>query len=192
LGSRASFLDDFVQPIEVDGDTERQAALARVIQPFVLRRLKREVATELPERITVVRQVVPRPDQAGHYARERERAVLETRQLLASEADGARFRVLAWITRLRMLACHPAMVDPGWTGGSAKLDHALELVGELVEGGHSVLVFSQFTRHLDLVAEGLGALGVGFCRIDGLPRACRAGVSAVAESGRGGAQPHGC
>ena len=167
LGPRPAFVEDFVQPIEGQGDTERQAALARIIQPFVLRRLKADVAPELPARVTIVRRITARPDHASHYARERERAVAETRQLLASEAEGAHMRVLAWITRLRMLACHPGLVDPGWTGGSAKLDHALELVDELVQGDHSVLVFSQFTRHLDRVRDGLDALGVSWVRLDG-------------------------
>ena len=167
LGARQAFVEDFVHPIEGDADAERQAALSRIIRPFVLRRLKTEVAPELPARVMVVRRIPARPDHAGHYARERERAIAETRQLVASEADGARLRVLAWITRLRMLASHPGLVDPGWTTGSAKLDHALELLESLHASGHATLVFSQFTRHLDLVQAGLERLGLRWCRIDG-------------------------
>ena len=167
LGPRAAFREDFVTPIEGDQDHERQAALARIIRPFVLRRLKREVASELPAREMVVRRIPAAPEHAAHYARERRRAVAETRQLLASEAEGAQMKVLAWITRLRMLACHPALVDPGWTRGSAKLDFALQHIQSLVDNHHSVLVFSQFTRHLDLVRDALDEAGVAFVRIDG-------------------------
>ncbi len=167
LGPRAAFREDFVMPIEGDGDDERQSALARIIQPFVLRRLKSEVASELPAREMVVRRIPARTEHAGHYARERQRAVAETRQLLASEADGAQMKVLAWITRLRMLACHPALVDPGWPHGSAKLDFALEQIRTLVQTRHAVLVFSQFTRHLDLVQQALDASSVSWVRIDG-------------------------
>ncbi|HCH65949.1 MAG TPA: hypothetical protein DFR83_24320 [Deltaproteobacteria bacterium] len=167
LGPRVAFREDFVLPIEGDQDHERQAALARIIRPFVLRRLKGEVAHELPAREMVVRRIPAAPEHAGHYARERQRAVAETRQLLASEAEGAQMKVLAWITRLRMLACHPGLVDPGWTQGSAKLDFALDHIRALVQNEHSVLVFSQFTRHLDLVRAALDHAGLDWVRIDG-------------------------
>jgi len=169
LGSSAEFREEFVAPIEGDGDDERREALSRLVRPFLLRRLKREVAPELPVRTMQVHRVQARSDHAGHYARERDRAVAETRQLLAIDADspGSRMRILAWLTRLRMLACHPVLVDPGWPGGSAKLDHALGLVRELTDTGHAVLVFSQFTRHLDLVEQALAAEGRPSCRIDG-------------------------
>ncbi len=167
LGPRAAFREDFILPIEGDRDEERQAALARIIRPFVLRRLKSEVATELPERVMVVQRITARADHAGFYGRERLRAVAETRQLLASEAEGAHFQVLAWLTRLRMLACHPALVDTSWSRGSAKLDHALEHIENVVGNGHAVLVFSQFTRHLDLVEAGLVVRELEVVRIDG-------------------------
>jgi len=186
LGSAAEFREEFVSPIEGDGDEERREALSRLIRPFLLRRLKREVAPELPARTMVVHRVQARPDHAGHYARERDRAIAETRQLLAVDADspGSRMRILAWLTRLRMLACHPLLVDPGWPGGSAKLDHALELVQELTSTVHAVLVFSQFTRHLDLMEAALAKLGIESCRLDGqTPPSARAAAVARFQGG---------
>ncbi len=81
--------------------------------------------------------------------------------------EDRRFQVLAALTRLRQLACHPRLVDPDWPGGSAKLELFMEIVEELREGNHRALVFSQFVQHLSLIRAALDAAGISYQYLDG-------------------------
>lgn len=175
LGSWDRFRDRFARPIERDGDPQRRAALASIIQPFLLRRTKARVAPELPARTETVRFVELSPAERTLYEAER----LATLAALDEPSSGAidaaaaqprgdnRFVVLAALTRLRRLACHPRLVDDTSTVPSSKLATFLELWHELVEAGHRPLVFSQFTSHLALVRRELEGLGVVCAYLDG-------------------------
>ena len=168
LGTARSFRGRFVGPIERDGATERRALLARVIRPFILRRMKSEVASELPDRTDVMLEVELSDTERHLYDETRAAALAE---LGRDQRDGAaetqRFRVLAVLTRLRQLACHPRLGDPGSLVPSSKLAVLLELLHELRDEGHRALVFSQFTTHLALVREALEAAGVTYRYLDG-------------------------
>ena len=101
-----------------------------------------------------------------------ERAIYDAARIAALESladtkGDARFQILAALTKLRRLACHPRLVDPGSTVPSSKLAALLELVLELREEGHRALVFSQFTSHLALVREALDAGGITYDYLDG-------------------------
>jgi len=167
LGSWAAFRERFALPIERDGDDERREALARLVRPLVLRRTKQEVLADLPARTEAVVEVDLGPRQRALYDEARLEALAE---LSADEEPGAGaggVHVFAALTRLRQLACHPGLVEPGWRGGSAKLEALLELTDELREGGHRALVFSQFTGHLALVRRALEARGARLLELDG-------------------------
>ncbi len=167
LGSEEWFREQFVRPIEGAGDADARGALARIIRPFVLRRLKREVAAELPARTdTTVRVEAPARERA-RYEEERRLAVAELDEVDLSDGPAARLHVLAALTRLRQLACHPKLVDSDWSHGSAKLEHVLELTDALRAEGHKVLVFSQFVRLLDLVRPALEERGGRVLQLDG-------------------------
>jgi SNF2 family DNA or RNA helicase len=84
-----------------------------------------------------------------------------------------RIRVLAWLTRLRQLACHPRLVDKRWDKSSAKLDLFMEIVSELREGEHRALVFSQFVQHLSLLRESLDRVGIKYQYLDGATPAAK-------------------
>ena len=172
FGSLESFKRRFAIPIERDKDDERRTALARVLQPFVLRRTKDEVLTDLPPRADMLVEVELSARERKAYEAARVEAIAN----LMSDGGGAkgaqggedkRFQVLAALTKLRQLACHPALVDPTWRGGSAKLDALSELLENLRAGGHRALVFSQFTRHLGLVRDLLEREGVSYLYLDG-------------------------
>ena len=81
--------------------------------------------------------------------------------------DKAHFRMLAAITRLRQICCHPALFLEGYEGGSGKLELLMELVGEQVESGHRILIFSQFTAMLGIIREQLTAAGIRSLYLDG-------------------------
>lgn len=166
LGSWEQFRTRFIGT-EQDGVAFGTAALSKVVRPFILRRTKAQVATELPPRTEIDIDVV-----LGR----RERALYEDARLAAvAELEGhevvdqARYhlKVLAALTRLRQLACHPRLVDANSRVPSSKLERLLGIVVDLVEEGRRALVFSQFTKHLALVREALDEQGLPFAYLDG-------------------------
>jgi hypothetical protein len=166
LGSRDGFDNRYAKPIERDNDRSARHRLRRLIQPFVLRRLKSQVLDELPPRTEVVLHVDPSPDEAAFYEALRRRAVEQLDAL--PTADGQRsMHILAEITRLRRAACHPRLVDPasGLTG--SKLALFAEVLDELREGRHKALVFSQFIDHLALARAHLDDHAIAYQYLDG-------------------------
>ncbi|TVQ04372.1 MAG: DEAD/DEAH box helicase [Planctomycetaceae bacterium] len=169
LGSWERFRTRFAEPIQRQQNEQRRESLAQLVRPFILRRTKSAVLKELPERTEVTLLAELSPEERQLYEDARLSAIAE---LSGSGATGARegeqrFRTLAWLTKLRQLACHPRLVDKGWRKGSAKLRLLMETVGELREGEHRALVFSQFVRHLDLVRAALDERGVSYQYLDG-------------------------
>lgn len=154
LGSWAHFRARYALPIERDGDEARREALARKLRPFLLRRTKSAVAQELPSRTEVVRPVELSAAEREVYEAARREAI---EGLLES---GKRMQVLAAMTRLRLLACHPRLVDRTSTLPSAKMNSLLELLDELRADGHRTLVFSQFVSLLEIVRDTLDMRGV--------------------------------
>ena len=185
LGSWEQFRERFAAPIEREKDAERQAALARALRPFLLRRTKGEVARELPPRTEVELPVALTAEERRLYDEARLSAVAE---LAASKAEPGqrRFELLAALTRLRLLACHPRLYDEGWTRGSSKLRRFQEVVADLRAEGHRALVFSQFTSHLALVREALELQEVPYLYLDGqTPQEARARLVERFQSGEG-------
>ncbi|WP_223879907.1 DEAD/DEAH box helicase [Paenibacillus spiritus] len=143
-------------------------AIARKARPFLLRRLRSEVLTELPERIESVQTSVLYPEQKKLYLAYLARLQKETLKALTRDEFGVnRIRVLAGLTRLRQLCCHPALFVEGYKGGSAKFDQLLEIVEECRSAGKRALIFSQFTEMLDLIRRELARRAVPFFYLDG-------------------------
>lgn len=156
LGSWDNFRKSYVVPIEKGRDPQKLDNLRRLIRPFILRRTKQNVLEDLPERSDIVLKVELGDAQRARYEAERSRILAQL-----DEADeGIRFKLLAAITRLRQLACHPALCEDKYKGESAKLKLFSELVEELVSEDHRVLVFSQFTSFLSLIARELNRVHV--------------------------------
>ena len=174
LGSWERFRERFAEPIERKKDVSRRHALARTVRPFILRRTKSEVLTELPQRTETQLTAELSPQERKLYDDARLSAIAK---LAGSVAQGGsngkgkpadpRFEVLAALTRLRQLACHPQLVDAAWKESSAKLDLFLDVVEELREGKHRALVFSQFTQHLALLRKALDERGISYRYLDG-------------------------
>ena len=167
FGNWPSFKRDFAEPIEKCGDTDKRRALARLTRPFILRRKKSEVLTELPPRTDV---------QLTATLSDPERALYEdVRLATAAWLQGkdikrhkdVRFDVLAALTKLRQLACNPNLVHPELNLPSAKQQRFIEVIETLRAEGHQALVFSQFTRHLKLLRKTLEERRVPFQYLDG-------------------------
>lgn len=183
FGSWDHFRERFAVPIERRQDQAALEDLRMTLRPFLLRRTKAAVAPELPPRTEVVRWVTLSGAEREIYQAARREAL---EGLAAGGGNGGRFEILAAITRLRLLACHPRLVDPSTPVRSAKLETAVRMIGELVETGQRALVFSQFTSHLALVREELDRRGIAYLYLDGStpPEARDRAVKAWQEGGR--------
>jgi superfamily II DNA or RNA helicase len=182
LGEWPRFRALFAVPIERYGDSARAAALRALIAPFVLRRTKDDVASELPERTEVVHRIMlSDPERALYQAAEREiRIALDKRALHETRT----VQILAELTRLRQLACHPRLVLQESDAESTKLTVLLRLLDDILPRGHRALLFSQFTRHLALVCEALDARGLPYLYLDGsTPASQRAALVARFQAG---------
>ena len=189
LGSWQRFRSVFGVPIERYNDHERRRRLAQVVRPYLLRRRKADVAQELPSRTEVIRKVALSPVEMRHYETLRAatvEALTKKRGAKQDEAPDVRMMLLAALTRLRQLACHPRLVHPEAAASSAKLDELLRLVLEVHDNGSRALVFSQFRSFLDLAEPVLNAAGLTTVRLDGTtPAAKRADLVARFQAGQG-------
>ena len=159
LGDELSFRRFWRRPIEQRADGERLAALREVVAPHVLRRLKRDVATELPPKTELRVPVELGAEQRELYEAIRVAAHADVRRAIRAKGVGAAtVTILDALTKLRQVCCDPRLVALDAArpiGASAKLDFLLDLLSDQLAGGHRVLVFSQFTSMLALIAEAL-------------------------------------
>ena len=176
------FAEYYRRPIERDSDPIRLAQLRRRIAPFLLRRTKEAVESELPAKQEQVVEVVLQPRHQRIYQTQLQRERQKVLGLI-DDLDGNRFTILRSLTLLRQLSLDPVLVDPQHAGAPAsKIDVLVGMLGELITEGHSALVFSQFTGFLDRVGERLTSEGIRFVRLDGRTRD-RAGVIERFRSG---------
>jgi superfamily II DNA or RNA helicase len=171
LGSAEGFSDRYEQPIQVANDVTVRDRLRRRIQPFILRRLKTEVAKDLPPKTESVAWCEMEPGQAALY-----REVLEESRRKVSESieklgfKRSRVSILAALMRLRQVCCDPRLLKlpPGTLlPDSAKLERFGQLVDDLVAEGHRALVFSQFTEMLELLKGEADKRGMKYLYLDG-------------------------
>ncbi|MEK3875899.1 DEAD/DEAH box helicase [Paenibacillus sp. FSL M7-0420] len=142
--------------------------IASIVSPFILRRLKKEVLEELPDRIDTVQHTELLDEQKQVYLAYLSRLRDDTEQdLLADGFHKSRMKILAGITRLRQICCHPSLFLENYTGGSGKLEQLLEIVQECRDSGRRMLVFSQFSSMLELIRHRLDEAGVQPLYLDG-------------------------
>ncbi len=189
LGSGERFRTRFAKPIEADHDPQAAEALRQRIRPFVLRRTKEQVLTELPAKTEIVRHVEPSPDERRLVEAERARALADLESGKGKDGKGGqRIAILAALTRLRQLACAPQLVVADSQIPSTKIAALTELVHELRAQGHRLLVFSQFTSFLDLVETAWAGAGLAWLRLDGsTPANARRDLVARFQGGEGDA-----
>ncbi len=142
--------------------------LNRLINPFILRRKKKDVIRELPDKIEKTLVVHLDDEQKKVYKAYADHAV----QLIANKVKDEEFRsskieILSYITKLRQLCLDPSLLMEDYGGGSAKMDAVVELLSQSVEGGHRILVFSQFTSVLKRLGARLKTEGVHYSYLDG-------------------------
>ncbi|MEZ4219617.1 MAG: DEAD/DEAH box helicase [Polyangiaceae bacterium] len=165
LGSSAQFDRRFARPIQERGDRRTLDALRRLVRPFILRRTKAEVLTQLPDKTEITLRVEMSAEERAVYEALRREAL----EAIDSTSDPGKRRMLIFATlmRLRQAACHPRLVHSTHGGSSSKHEVLMSLVDELREGRHRALVFSQFVEHLGLVRETLNERNVPYLYLDG-------------------------
>ncbi len=161
LKSAREFRDRF----EKGADTAAANVLRAMIRPFVLRRMKKDVLNELPEKIETTMYADLTREQKAMYAGYLEEVRGEARGILASR--GSRFMILTLLLRLRQICCHPELFHSGSGFGSGKLDLLMELVHNVLAAGHRVLIFSQFRSMLDIIGNTLSEAGIEYFCING-------------------------
>ncbi|MCC3375304.1 DEAD/DEAH box helicase [Cohnella sp. REN36] len=145
-----------------------RASVAERIRPFVLRRVKADVLRELPEKIESIQTSELLPEQKKLYAAYLAKLKNEALKHLDRETfHQNRIRILAGLTRLRQLCCHPALFVEDYAGGSAKFELLLDILEECRRAGRRALVFSQFTEMLGLIRRALGERGIPLFYLDG-------------------------
>ena len=166
LGSADSFNKQFAIPIEKYKNRQARGRLKKLIQPFILRRLKQDVLQELPPRTEMTLQVEMSQDEAAMYEAQRSQALEKIADVEAS-GSGQHMQILAEITRLRRFCCNPELVVPGCGLSSSKLKVFGNTVKELLDNGHKALVFSQFVGHLAILRKYLDDQKVSYQYLDG-------------------------
>jgi len=171
LGDEAHFARFYRVPIEKLRNEERLLALRELVAPYILRRNKRDVAKELPPKTEVMRPVELRGPQRELYESIRVAAHAEVRRLIKKKGLAAStVPILGALTKLRQVCCDPRLVRMGSAGTireSSKYEMFFELLEKQLEGGHRVLVFSQFTSMLALLARGLTEKKVAYAELTG-------------------------
>ena len=149
---------------EDDGASE---TLRRMVHPFVLRRVKKDVLKDLPDKLEEVRYAGMDKKQSRLY----DAQVLRMRKSIDKKDDASfnksKIEILAELTRIRQICCDPSLCFEDYEGGSAKLEACMELIGSLIDGGHKTLVFSQFTSMLAILERELEREGIAYYKITG-------------------------
>ena len=162
-----TFKKELETPIVKNGDEEAMARLQKMVAPFIMRRLKEDVLKDLPEKLEEVRYVKFENSQQKLY----DAQVLHMKEKIAQQDEGEfnknKLQILAELTKLRQICCSPSLCFENYRGESAKAEACMQLVESAIDGGHRMLLFSQFTSMLAILQEKLEKAGISYFIITG-------------------------
>ena len=168
LYSYTRFSEKYIQTDPNEEGNESLSSLNRQIRPFVLRRLKKDVLNELPEKIENTMKAELTDEQKKLYLAYLEEIRGEINQQIEEAGfEKSKIRILAALTRLRQLCCHPSLFVEDYHGDSGKLEMLEEIIQESIAGGHRILLFSQFTGMLQIIRRRLDKLDISYLYLDG-------------------------
>lgn len=161
------FKRELESPIVKNNDEQAMKRLQKMVNPFILRRLKEDVLKDLPQKLEESRIVKMGSTQQTLY----DAQVLHMRERLAGQNDEEfnknKLLILAELTKLRQICCDPSLCFDNYEGGAAKLEACMELIQSAIDGGHRMLVFSQFTSMLEILQKSLDSSGIAYYTIMG-------------------------
>ncbi len=161
LGTYRHFAQNFAKPVERDGQPEAAQVLQKMLFPFILRRTKQQVATDLPPKTesVIYTEMLPRQRTLYQITRDTYRGrIMQSIDQLGMEKSG--LQILEGLLRLRQICCHPALMDPVFNGESGKFKLLDGILEDIISEGHKVLIFSQFVKALELIRKRLTTIGV--------------------------------
>ncbi len=160
LGSYQKFRKKYENPIITNTDDEISKRLQKMVKPFILRRLKRDVLKELPDKIEEVILSKMENEQERLYNANAQKVLASLAAKSDDEFKTSRIQILAELTKLRQLCCDPSLIYDDYQGGSAKLEACMELVNSAIDANNKILIFSQFTSMLDIIKGRLDELKI--------------------------------
>lgn len=167
LLSFSKFQNRYEKPI-LKEDTEVLQDLGKKIHPFLLRRMKVDVLTELPEKVETVMVTELTPKQRKlymAYLQEIKESLKEKN--MEDYVKKNSFQILSVLTRLRQICCHPSTFVNNYKGGSGKLELLMDILPDAIKNGHRILIFSQFTSMLQIIEEELKAQEISYFYLEG-------------------------
>jgi len=164
LGSQQMFKDFFVKPI-LEHDIETKEMLKKMLDPFLLRRLKKDVLKELPDKTEIIHLINFEDKEKIHYEAFRRKA-LKDMDGNTDKSGVQRIKILAHLTKLRQASCDMSLIGKK-NDESAKTKESSRLVKDIISSGHKVLVFSQFTSYLDIIKNKFNEEKINFLYLDG-------------------------
>ncbi|HNC85887.1 MAG TPA: DEAD/DEAH box helicase [Agitococcus sp.] len=172
LSSQELFNKNYRHPIEKKGDNQLRQKLVNRIKPFMMRRLKTEVAKELPAKTTIEINVDMSESQSKLYEAVRVAMQANIQDIIAKQGfKRSQIAILDALLKLRQVCCHPSLLKldkmPSDKASSAKLENLIEMVTEMVEEGRKILIFSQFTTMLQLIEDNLNSQKIAFVKLTG-------------------------
>ena len=168
LYSYRKFKESFETPIIKEEDTYKMSKLKMLIEPFILRRIKEEVLTELPEKTVTVLKSEMEEEQQKLYMSYMSKAREEVEnELIASGFEKNQMKILALLMRLRQICCHPKLFIDNYDGGSGKLNQCMEIIKDAVQGNHKILLFSGYTSMFDIIEKELEKEDIKYFKLTG-------------------------
>jgi len=169
LGAQSFFKEHFLNAIEKNNDVVKLKKLHSIIKPFLLRRIKQQVAQDLPEKIESIRYCKMSDEQESIYEKVKSAVRNEILSKLEGETtqNGNNLLVLQALTKLRQLANHPSLIIEDYEAGSGKFDEITDALEGVIANGHKVLIFSQFVKHLAIIKNYLDEQKLAYCYLDG-------------------------
>ena len=162
------FKKKFEEPILKFEDVETLNRLKKLISPFILRRVKKDVLTELPEKNITIMKNEMESEQRKLYLS----YLVQTKQEVAEELsessfEKSKFKILMLLTRLRQICCHPSLFIENYNGSSGKLKQCLDLVVDAIEAGHKILIFSSYTSMFEIIESEFKKLNISYFKLVG-------------------------
>ncbi len=168
LFSYKKFRENYEMPIIKDEDESTMKKLQKLVVPFVLRRMKKDVLTELPDKTETVMYSKMDNTQQELYNAYLIKAKREMEEEIETNGfEKSRMKVLSMITRLRQICCHPSLFIEDYTGESSKLTQCIQLIEDAISCGHKILLFSGFTSMFDIIIKELERRGILYYMLTG-------------------------
>lgn len=162
------FRESYESPIVKENSKEEMEKLKKLIEPFILRRIKGEVLTELPDKMITVLNSQMTDEQQDIYLSYLEQARKNAKQEIKENGiERSQIKILALLTRLRQICCHPSLFIENYKGGSGKLSQCIEIVKDAIQSGHKILLFSGYTTMFEIIEKELNKQNIEYLKLTG-------------------------